>query len=235
MFAVQQCDAWGPPPSPWTGRQIRCRLTSTEATWRSWSRLHQRYDGPWRDLVHHSGVVLRGLTYVRSGAVVAAPTTSLPEGIGSGRTWDYRFTWVRDASMTMQGLFIAACPDEAGRFFAFLARAAATQLDRGVDLQIMSWIGGERDLSAREIGHLSGWCGSGPVRAGNGAWAQRQLEVYGSLFDAAYTLRANWVSSTSRPGVSSSLRSTRPQPVGAMTTRASGRSAARAGLSCTAS
>ncbi len=190
VFAVQQCDAWGPPPSPWTGRQIRRRLTSTEATWRSWSRLHQRYDGPWRDLVHHSGVVLRGLTYVRSGAVVAAPTTSLPEGIGSGRTWDYRFTWVRDASMTMQGLFIAACPDEAGRFFAFLARAAATQLDRGEDLQIMFGIGGERDLSEREIGHLSGWCGSGPVRAGNGAWAQRQLDVYGSLLDAAYTLRA---------------------------------------------
>ncbi len=189
-FAVQQFDAWGPPPSLWTARQIRRRLAGTEASWRSWSQMHQRYDGPWRELVHHSGVVLRGLTYVRSGAVVAAATTSLPEGVGSGRTWDYRFTWVRDASMTMQGLFIAACPDEAGRFFAFLARAAATQLDRGVDLQIMFGIGGERDLTEREIGHLSGWRGSGPVRAGNEAWAQRQLDVYGSLLDAAYTLRA---------------------------------------------
>ncbi len=91
--------------------------------------------------------------------------------------------------MTLQGLFVAVCPDEAGRFFAFLARAAATQLGRGVDLQIMFGIGGERDLPERELGHLSGWRGSGPVRAGNDAWAQRQLDVYGSLLDAAYTLR----------------------------------------------
>ncbi len=188
-FALQQGDAWGAEPAPWKPRRIRRRLSGTETSWRSWSRLHQRYDGPLRELVHHSGVVLRGLTYARSGAIVAAPTTSLPEGVGSGRTWDYRYTWVRDASMTMQGLFIAACPDEAGRFFAFLSRAAATQLDRGLDLQIMFGVGGERDLSEREIGHLSGWCDSGPVRAGNEAWGQRQLDVYGSLLDAAYTLR----------------------------------------------
>ena len=189
VFALQQWDAWGPEPRRWKPRKIRGTLQGTEAGWRSWSELHQRYDGPLRDLVHHSGVVLRGLTYVRSGAVVAAPTTSLPEGVGSGRTWDYRYTWVRDASMTMQGLFVAACPDEAGRFFAFLARAAATQLDRGLDLQIMFGIRGERDLSEREVPHLSGWHGSGPVRVGNGAWRQRQLDVYGSLLDAAYTLR----------------------------------------------
>ncbi len=90
----------------------------------------------------------------------------------------------------VQGLFIAACPDEAGKFFAFLARAAATtQLGRGTDLQIMFGIGGERDLSERELGHLSGWRDSAPVRAGNDAWEQRQLDVYGSLLDAAHTLR----------------------------------------------
>jgi len=189
VFALAQFDAWGSEPTPWTSHQIRRRLKGTEASWKSWSELHQRYEGPLRELVHHSGVVLRGLTYARSGAVVAAPTTSLPEGVGSGRTWDYRFTWVRDASMTLQGLYVAACPDEAGQFFAFLARAAATQLDRGLDLQIMFGVGGERDLTEREIGHLSGWRGSGPVRAGNGAWSQRQLDVYGSLLDAAYTLR----------------------------------------------
>ena len=188
-FAVQQCDPWGPTPKPWTRRQIRRRLKATETAWHSWSRLHQRYDGPLQELVHHSGVVLQGLTYARSGAMVAAPTTSLPEGIGSGRTWDYRFTWVRDASMTLQGLFIAACPEEAGRFFAFLARAAGTQLDRGMELQIMFGVGGERDLTEHTIPRLSGWRHSGPVRTGNEAWGQSQLDVYGAVLDAAHTLR----------------------------------------------
>ncbi len=187
--ALEQGDAWGPALRPWPPRKVRRRLAGTVASWESWSQLHQRYEGPLRELVHHSGVVLRGLTYARSGAMVAAPTTSLPEGIGSGRTWDYRFTWVRDASMTLQGLFVAACPDEAMLFFDFLARAAGTQLERGADLQIMFGVGGERDLSEREIPHLSGWRDSGPVRSGNGAWLQRQLDVYGSVLDAAYTLR----------------------------------------------
>jgi GH15 family glucan-1,4-alpha-glucosidase len=188
-FAVEECDAWGPRIAAWKPRKIRRRLAACAASWRSWSDLHQRYEGPLRELVHHSGLVLRGLTYARTGAMVAAPTTSLPEGVRSGRTWDYRFTWVRDASMTLQGLYVAACPDEAGRFFAFLARAAATQLRRGLHLQIMFGIGGERDLSERELPHLSGWRDSGPVRVGNDAWGQHQLDVYGALLDAAYTLR----------------------------------------------
>ncbi len=188
-FALEQCDAWGPLARTWKPRKIRRRLDATESSWQSWSALHQRYEGPLRDLVQHSGVVLQGLTYARSGAVVAAPTTSLPEGVGSGRTWDYRYTWVRDASMTLQGLFVAACPDEAARFFSFLARAAATQLDQGLHLQIMFGVGGERDLTERELPHLTGWQDSGPVRAGNDAWGQRQLDVYGALLDAAYTLR----------------------------------------------
>jgi len=195
-FAVAQCDPWGPTPSPWSKRQIRRRLKATEAAWHSWSRLHQRYEGPLRELVHHSGVVLQGLTYARSGAMVAAPTTSLPEGIGSGRTWDYRFTWVRDASMTLQGLFIAACPEEAGRFFAFLSRAAGTQLDRGLDLQILFGVGGERDLTEHTIPRLTGWRHSGPVRTGNEAWGQRQLDVYGAVLDAAHTLRDQLVDMT---------------------------------------
>ena len=95
---------------------------------------------------------------------------------------------VRDASMTLQGLYIAACPDEAGRFFAFIARAAASQLDRGVPLQVMFGVGGERDLSERTLPHLRGWRGSGPVRVGNDAWRQQQIDVYGALLDAAWTL-----------------------------------------------
>ena len=187
--ALEQVSAWERPPKRWSARKIGRRLADTERAWNSWSELHQRYEGPLRDLVLHSGVVLQGLTYARSGAIVAAATTSLPEGEGSGRTWDYRFTWVRDASMTMRGLWVAAYPDEAGAFFAFLARVAATELSRGLHLQIMFGIGGERDLTERELPHLTGWRGSGPVRVGNGAWTQHQQDVYGVLLDAVFVLR----------------------------------------------
>ncbi|GAC1610617.1 MAG: glycoside hydrolase family 15 protein [Mycobacteriales bacterium] len=187
---LEQAGAWEHVDvDDWTVRQVRRRLAETERAWRSWSDLHQRYDGPLRELVHLSGRVLQGLTYAPSGAVVAAATTSLPEGVGSGRTWDYRYTWVRDASMTLRGLWVAACPDEANRFFAFLARAAATQLGRGKHLQIMYGVGGERDLTERELPHLTGWRDSAPVRTGNGAWDQHQQDVYGALLDAAWLLR----------------------------------------------
>ncbi|MGW0095245.1 glycoside hydrolase family 15 protein [Streptomyces sp. NPDC003328] len=93
--------------------------------------------------------MLRALTFAPTGAIVAAATTSLPETTGGMRNWDYRYTWVRDASFTLQALATAACEKEKNRFFDFLARAAATQLDRGVDLQIMYGIGGEHDLSER--------------------------------------------------------------------------------------
>ena len=186
--ALEHADAWGAPPGRWTARKVRRGIADTAATWLSWSQLHQRYRGPLQDMVHRSGLVLQGLMYARSGAILAAATTGLPEGVGTGRTWDYRFTWVRDASMTLRGLWVAACPDEAQRFFDFLARAAATQLDRGLHLQIMYGIGGERDLSERELTHLAGWRGSAPVRVGNGAWQQRQQDVYGALLDAAFVV-----------------------------------------------
>jgi GH15 family glucan-1,4-alpha-glucosidase len=104
------------------------------------------------------------------------------------RNWDYRYTWIRDASLTLDALWVAACPDEADRFFAWMAGAAATQLRRGMDLQIMFGVGGERDLSERSLNHLSGWRESRPVRVGNGAWEQRQLDVYGELLGAARRL-----------------------------------------------
>ena len=189
-LAVQQGSAWDAPPEVWQPDDVHRRLEATREAWQSWSDQHQRYRGPLSELVHRSGLVLQGLTYAPSGAMVAAATTSLPEGEGSGRTWDYRFTWVRDASMTLRGLWVAACPDEAARSFAFLARAAGTQLDRGRHLQIMFGVGGERDLTERELPHLAGWRGSRPVRAGNGAWDQHQQDVYGALLDAAWVLRA---------------------------------------------
>jgi alpha,alpha-trehalase len=187
-FALQHAPRSDPPLTAWAAREIDAWLDGTLAGWRSWSAIHQNYDGPWRDLVHHSGRVLQALTFYPTGAIVAAPTTSLPEAIGGARNWDYRFTWVRDASLTMSALWVAACPDESSRFFAFLSDAGASQLERGLDLQIMFGIGGERDLSERELPHLAGWRASHPVRVGNGAWTQRQLDVYGELLDAARRL-----------------------------------------------
>jgi alpha,alpha-trehalase len=188
VFAVSHGKFLGPPCAPWTTDEITTRLAETVQAWRSWSALHQNYEGPWQDLVLHSGRVLQALTFEPTGAIVAAATTSLPEAVGGDRNWDYRYAWVRDASLTMQALWVAACPDEANKFFAFLADACASELQHGMDLQIMFGVGGERDLSERELPHLAGWRGSRPVRVGNGAWQQRQLDVYGELLGAAQRL-----------------------------------------------
>ncbi|MDQ0849864.1 GH15 family glucan-1,4-alpha-glucosidase [Arthrobacter sp. B3I9] len=175
-------------PVFWSQAEITRRLEDTVQGWTSWAELHQNYQGPWRDLVACSGRILQALTYYPTGAIVAAPTTSLPEVAGGTRNWDYRYSWIRDASMTLQALWVAACPDEAGKFFQFLATEAASQLASGEELQIMFGVGGERELPERELAHLPGWRGSSPVRVGNGAWNQRQLDVYGELLDAAATL-----------------------------------------------
>jgi GH15 family glucan-1,4-alpha-glucosidase len=187
-FALNHASSSEPPPNLWSQDEIAARLDDTKRAWHTWSELHQSYDGPWHELVHHSGRVLYALTYYPTGAICAAATTSLPETAGGSRNWDYRFAWVRDASFTLQALWVAACPDEADKFFDFMSSAAASQVRRGVDLQIMFGIGGERDLSERELPHLTGWRASAPVRVGNGAWTQRQLDVYGELLDAAYRL-----------------------------------------------
>ncbi len=187
-FALRSTPLGTSASDPMRQEEIADALRTTVEQWRAWSAMHQSYEGPWRDLVHHSGRVLQALSYQPTGAIIAAATTSLPEAVGGERNWDYRFAWVRDASFTMQALWVAACPDEADEFFAFLTAAAAhDRPDR--PLQIMFGIGGEHDLSERELGHLSGWRGSAPVRVGNGAWSQPQLDVYGELLDAAYRLR----------------------------------------------
>ncbi|MBA2272863.1 MAG: glycoside hydrolase family 15 protein [Actinobacteria bacterium] len=187
-FALHHRASWEEPPRVWSQKEILGRLEDTIAAWRSWSELHQNYQGPWEELIHTSGRVLQALTFQPTGAICAAATTSLPEEPGGGRNWDYRFTWVRDASLTLEALWVAACPDEATSFFYYMAGASASQMRRGADLQIMFGIGGERDLSERELPHLSGWRNSRPVRVGNGAWNQRQLDVYGELLNAAYRL-----------------------------------------------
>jgi GH15 family glucan-1,4-alpha-glucosidase len=190
-FAMHRSTLGDQPAHLWTDAQIADRLTATLAAWESWSALHQRYDGPWHELVQHSGRVLQGLTYQLSGAIVAAATTSLPERAGGERNWDYRYSWVRDASFTMEALWVAACPDEAGNFFAFMTTAAAAWAGPAEPLQIMYGVGGEHDLTERTLPHLRGWRDSRPVRVGNGAWSQQQIDVYGELLGAAHRLAGN--------------------------------------------
>ncbi len=182
----------------WTQSDIDAWLDDTVSAWESWSELHQAYVGPWRDLVHHSGRVLQSLSFAPTGAICAAATTSLPEVVGGARNWDYRYAWVRDASFTIQALWVAACPDEANEFFDYVTTAAAGSLDRGGDLQIMFGISGERDLTEKVLPHLEGWRHSAPVRVGNGAWTQRQLDVYGELLGAVSRLSDHLFDNASR-------------------------------------
>jgi len=187
----------------WSQAEIATRLEDTVSAWESWSEIHQAYEGPWRDLVHHSGRVLQALSFSPTGAICAAATTSLPESVGGARNWDYRYTWVRDASFTIEALWVAACPDEANEFFEYMTTSAAGSLERGADLQIMFGVGGERDLTERDLPHLEGWRHSVPVRVGNGAWNQRQLDVYGELLGAVDRLSDHLFDATGRVGPSS--------------------------------
>jgi GH15 family glucan-1,4-alpha-glucosidase len=187
--AMHVASPWAQPAEPWSANQIKDAIDSTIAAWRSWSGLHQSYDGPYADLVRHSGRVLQALTFAPTGAVVAAPTTSLPEELGGVRNWDYRFCWVRDASLTLSALWVAACPDEANQFFDFLATAAGGDVAHRNTLQILYGIGGERFVPEHELDHLPGYADSRPVRIGNGAWDQSQLDVYGELLDAAFIMK----------------------------------------------
>ena len=184
---------WAPPdmrdaPAPTPAGEVRARIEDTAAAWRSWEADHDIYEGPHRELVRLSSRVLKGLTYRPTGAIVAAATTSLPETVGGERNWDYRFSWIRDSSLTLEALYIGACSDEAEEFVSFMTSSAGGRAGEG-SLQIMYGIGGEHDLSERELPHLRGWRDSRPVRVGNGAWNQVQLDVYGELLNAIYLYR----------------------------------------------
>jgi GH15 family glucan-1,4-alpha-glucosidase len=198
-FTVQLGDTigfalrWAPPeltiPTPVAPEEVRARIDDTVTGWRSWEEEHDVYEGPHRDLVRFSARVLKGLTYRPTGAIVAAATTSLPEDVGGERNWDYRYAWIRDASLTMEALYIGACSDEAGEFASFMTSAAGGGHGLDRSLQIMYGVGGEHDLSERELPHLRGWRDSAPVRVGNGAWDQVQLDVYGELLQVLYLYR----------------------------------------------
>jgi len=174
------------PPEPTAPDRVAGRLEDTAEGWRSWEADHDVYDGPHRGLVRLSSRVLKALTYRPTGAIVAAPTTSLPEAVGGGRNWDYRYTWIRDASLTLEALYIGTCSDEAENFVSFMTSSAGGGAGARHSLQIMYGITGEHDLTERELPHLRGWRDSRPVRIGNGAWGQTQLDVYGELLNALH-------------------------------------------------
>jgi len=176
-------------PEPAPPERVRARIQDTAEAWRSWEAEHDIYRGHNRELVRFSARVLKGLTYMPTGAIVAAPTTSLPETTGGERNWDYRFAWIRDASLTLEALYIGTCPEEAVNFVSFMTSSAGGVASRDSSLQIMYGIGGEHDLSERELPHLRGWRDSRPVRVGNGAWSQTQLDVYGELLNSLHLYR----------------------------------------------
>jgi GH15 family glucan-1,4-alpha-glucosidase len=158
------------------------KLETTTAYWLRWSsRVH--YTGPWREAVERSALTLKLLTHAESGAIIAAPTTSLPEVLGGSRNWDYRFVWLRDAVFTLSALESVGHAEEAGEFMRFLRRVC--RHEGGGHLQIMYGVDGRRDLTERQLDHLTGYRGSRPVRVGNGAVGQLQMDVYGEVLGAA--------------------------------------------------
>lgn len=175
-----------PTPTPTEPSKVAARIRRIARAWQSWEHEHSIYEGPHKELVRLSSRVLKGLTYRPSGAMVAAPTTSLPETVGGERNWDYRYAWVRDASFTVEALYIGACSDEAEDFISFMTSSAGGRIMGDKPLQIMFGIGGEHDLTERTLGHLRGWRDSAPVRIGNGAWTQEQLDVYGELLNCLH-------------------------------------------------
>jgi GH15 family glucan-1,4-alpha-glucosidase len=173
-------------PVPISDAEIAREFDATVAFWRGWLR-RSRYSGRWREMVHRSALTLKLLTYAPTGAIVAAPTTSLPEQLGGPRNWDYRYTWMRDAAFTLYALLRLGFTDEAGAFMQWLEGRFRHAADReSGPLQIMYGIDGRDDLPETELSHLEGYMGSGPVRIGNGAAPQLQLDIYGELMDAVY-------------------------------------------------
>jgi len=163
-------------------------LADTEEFWGDWSqRCCEELPSEWRELLQRSLIVLKALTYEPTGGIVAAPTTSLPEWIGSVRNWDYRYCWLRDATLTLLALLHAEYQEEAAAWRSWLLRAVAGD---PADIQIMYGVAGERRLTELELPWLAGYEGSAPVRVGNAASEQLQVDVFGEVLDALYQARA---------------------------------------------
>jgi GH15 family glucan-1,4-alpha-glucosidase len=180
--------SWGPSPlPPTTSEDCTERIDRTRDFWRRWLEGGIFPDHPWRDALQRSALVLKGLTYAPTGALIAALTTSLPETPGGERNWDYRFTWIRDATFTLWALHTLGLDYEATDFMGWLADVYQENRKEGeTGMQIMYGIRGETDLTEATLDHLSGYESARPVRIGNAAFNQRQNDVYGALLDSVY-------------------------------------------------
>ncbi|HKP44942.1 glycoside hydrolase family 15 protein [Mycobacterium sp.] len=182
---VLDCVEPGEMPVTYSDADVAAEFDATVAFWRGWLS-RSRYSGRWREMVHRSALTLKLLTYAPTGAIVAAPTTSLPEHLGGVRNWDYRYTWMRDAAFTLYALLTLGFTEEAGAFMNWLQRRFRYADHESGPLQIMYGIDGREDLPEEVLTHLEGYRGSAPVRIGNGAATQLQLDIYGELMDSIY-------------------------------------------------
>lgn len=174
------------PSRSYSDAQTTELFEQTVGFWRRWLS-QSRYQGRWRAMVHRSALTLKLLTYQPTGALVAAPTTSLPERLGGVRNWDYRYTWIRDAAFSLYALLRLGFSEEAGAFMEWLTdRFRDCQARESGPLQIMYAVDGSPQLDEHVLDHLEGYCGSAPVRIGNGAASQLQIDIYGELVDSVY-------------------------------------------------
>jgi GH15 family glucan-1,4-alpha-glucosidase len=173
-------------PRPYSETETREAFDRTIEYWRRWLA-KSRYQGRWREVVHRSALTLKLLTYRPTGGIVAAPTTSLPEHLGGGRNWDYRYTWIRDAAFSLYALLRLGFTEEAAAFMDWLReRFREPRTGETGPLQIMYGIDGRSELEEEILDHLEGYRGSSPVRIGNGAAEQLQLDIYGEMIDSLY-------------------------------------------------
>jgi GH15 family glucan-1,4-alpha-glucosidase len=184
-FSLEQCRS-DAVPGPIDEDEAADAFNRTVRYWRGWLA-KSTYRGRWREMVNRSALTLKLLTYRPTGALVAAPTTSLPEGIGGERNWDYRYTWIRDGAFSLYALLRLGFTEEAAAFMGWLSDRYQESAGRGDGpLQIMYGVDGRSDLEELELDHLEGYRGSRPVRVGNGAATQLQLDIYGELIDSVY-------------------------------------------------
>jgi len=174
--------SWSDHEAPQSYEDAADRMWRTQEYWREWLNHGEFPDHPWRVHLQRSALTLKGLTYAPTGALMAAATTSLPETPGGERNWDYRYSWIRDSTFALWGLYTLGFDSEADGFFEFVA----DRCEDGSDLQVMYGLGGERDLTESILAHLTGYEDAYPVRIGNGAFNQTQHDVWGVLLDSVY-------------------------------------------------